>query len=118
MTGQRAAGDGRTPPRVGGARRARAARAREALRGEQQRVSIARALANEPHVVLAGEPTGNLDSTTGAEIIELLLSLSGEGGRTVVLVTHDADDAKRAGRTVRMRHGKVESGGVVSARVS
>jgi predicted ABC-type transport system involved in lysophospholipase L1 biosynthesis ATPase subunit len=73
--------------------------------GEQQRVAIARALANEPHVVLADEPTGNLDSTTGAEIVDLLLSLSGEGGRTVVVVTHDDEIAKRAHRIVRMRDG-------------
>ena len=73
--------------------------------GEQQRVAIARALANEPHVVLADEPTGNLDSTTGTEIIDLLLSLSGDGRRTVVVVTHDDEIAKRAHRTVRMRDG-------------
>src|SRR5262245_23967237 len=73
--------------------------------GEQQRVAIARALANEPHVVLADEPTGNLDSATGAEIVELLLSLSGEGRRTVVVVTHDDEIAKRAHRIVRMRDG-------------
>jgi putative ABC transport system ATP-binding protein len=73
--------------------------------GEQQRVAIARALANGPHVVLADEPTGNLDSTTGAEIIDLLLSLSGEGSRTVVVVTHDDEIAKRAHRIVRMRDG-------------
>lgn len=73
--------------------------------GEQQRVAIARALANEPHVVLADEPTGNLDTSTGAEIIDLLLSLSGEGHRTVVVVTHDDEIAKRAHRIVRMRDG-------------
>jgi putative ABC transport system ATP-binding protein len=76
--------------------------------GEQQRVAIARALANEPHVVLADEPTGNLDSTTGAEIIELLLSLSGEGRRTVLVVTHDLDIANRAGRVIRMRDGRLQ----------
>jgi putative ABC transport system ATP-binding protein len=75
--------------------------------GEQQRVAIARALANEPHVLLADEPTGNLDSETGAEIIELLLSLSAEGRRTVVVVTHDVDIAKRAGRVLRMTDGRI-----------
>jgi putative ABC transport system ATP-binding protein len=78
--------------------------------GEQQRVAIARALANDPHVLLADEPTGNLDSSTGAEIIDLLLSLSGDERRTVVLVTHDDDVAGRAGRVVRMRDGRVVGG--------
>jgi putative ABC transport system ATP-binding protein len=75
--------------------------------GEQQRVAIARALANEPHVLLADEPTGNLDSATGTEIIDLLLSLSAEGRRTVVVVTHDLDTARRAGRVVRMQDGRL-----------
>jgi putative ABC transport system ATP-binding protein len=76
--------------------------------GEQQRVAIARALANEPHVLLADEPTGNLDSATGAEIVELLLALSQEGRRTVVLVTHDLDVAERAGRLIRMHDGRIQ----------
>ena len=75
--------------------------------GEQQRVAIARALANEPHVLLADEPTGNLDSETGAEIIDVLLSLSADGRRTVVVVTHDADVAARAHRIVRMHDGRI-----------
>jgi putative ABC transport system ATP-binding protein len=76
--------------------------------GEQQRVAIARALANDPHVLLADEPTGNLDSTTGAEIMDLLLSLSGdERRRTVIVVTHDGDVAARAQRVIRMLDGSL-----------
>jgi putative ABC transport system ATP-binding protein len=75
--------------------------------GEQQRVAIARALANEPRVLLADEPTGNLDSETGAEIVELLRSLSDERGQTVVLVTHDPGIAAKAPRVVRMRDGRI-----------
>jgi putative ABC transport system ATP-binding protein len=76
--------------------------------GEQQRVAIARALANGPHVLLADEPTGNLDSTTGAEIMDLLLSLSGdEQRRTVIVVTHDASVAGRAQRVIRMLDGRL-----------
>jgi putative ABC transport system ATP-binding protein len=74
--------------------------------GEQQRVAIARALANEPHVLLADEPTGNLDTETGAEILDLLMSLSGDS-RTVIVVTHDPDVAGRANRIIRMRDGRL-----------
>jgi putative ABC transport system ATP-binding protein len=79
--------------------------------GEQQRVAIARALANHPHVLLADEPTGNLDSTTGTEIMDLLLSLSGdENRRTVIVVTHDASVAGRASRVIRMLDGRLVPG--------
>jgi putative ABC transport system ATP-binding protein len=75
--------------------------------GEQQRVAIARALANEPQVLLADEPTGNLDSETGSEIMDVLMSLSGDGCRTVIVVTHDADVASRAERVLRMHDGRL-----------
>jgi putative ABC transport system ATP-binding protein len=78
--------------------------------GEQQRVAIARALANEPRVVLADEPTGNLDSTTGDEIITLLRELSDDRGQTIVLVTHNAEIAAIAGRTIRMQDGALVDG--------
>ena len=75
--------------------------------GEQQRVAIARALANEPRVVLADEPTGNLDTTTGDEIIQLLTALSSERRQTVVLVTHNPEIARRAERVLRMQDGRL-----------
>ncbi len=75
--------------------------------GEQQRVAIARALSTGPRVVLADEPTGNLDSTTGAEIVELLTALSEEHRQTVVLVTHDHDVAAKAERVLRMQDGRL-----------
>jgi putative ABC transport system ATP-binding protein len=75
--------------------------------GEQQRVAIARALSVDPRVVLADEPTGNLDSATGGEIIELLASLAAEHGSTVIVATHDATLAARAPRRIAMRDGKL-----------
>jgi putative ABC transport system ATP-binding protein len=75
--------------------------------GEQQRVAIARALSTGPRVVLADEPTGNLDSTTGGEIVELLTALSEEHRQTVVLVTHDHDVAAKARRVLRMQDGRL-----------
>jgi putative ABC transport system ATP-binding protein len=74
--------------------------------GEMQRVAIARALANDPEVVLADEPTGNLDSKTGEEILRLLKRLN-EEGRTVVMVTHELEFAKKAGRIVQLRDGRI-----------
>ena len=75
--------------------------------GEQQRVAIARALANEPRVLLADEPTGNLDSSTGEEVMESVEQLWRERGLTVVLVTHDRSIAERAPRAIEMRDGSV-----------
>ena len=77
--------------------------------GERQRVAIARGLANKPSVVLADEPTGNLDSESAVQIIDLLLELHGKLGVTLVLVTHDLSVAERATRTIRMKDGRVIS---------
>jgi putative ABC transport system ATP-binding protein len=77
--------------------------------GEQQRVAIARAFANAPRIMFADEPTGNLDSDTGAHIVELLESLNRESGSTIVLVTHDATLAARAQRIIRLSDGRVVS---------
>ncbi len=78
--------------------------------GEAQRAAIARALVNEPRLLLADEPTGNLDSTTGEEIAGMLLALS-EQGKTVVIVTHNDRLAQRADRVVRLRDGRVDPAG-------
>jgi putative ABC transport system ATP-binding protein len=75
--------------------------------GEQQRVAIARALTTEPRVILADEPTGNLDTATGAEVIDLLAGLAAQHGATVIVATHDAGLAARAPRRLAMRDGKV-----------
>lgn len=75
--------------------------------GEQQRVSIARALANKPAVLFADEPTGNLDGRSGREVLSLLGQLNQELGVTLLLVTHDMNVAEQAGRVVEMRDGRV-----------
>ena len=75
--------------------------------GEQQRVAIARALINEPSLLFADEPTGNLDSRTGATIIELLLTLVREQRRTMVVVTHDPNLARRGDRRLEIRDGQI-----------
>jgi putative ABC transport system ATP-binding protein len=76
--------------------------------GEKQRVAIARALANHPSLLLADEPTGNLDSITGAAILDLLGQLLQAGGLTLLLVTHDLELAARADRTIHLRDGRVQ----------
>lgn len=75
--------------------------------GEQQRVAIARALINDPGLLLADEPTGNLDSSTGSEIVQLILGLRGERGMSVIVATHDPVVASRCDRVVRLRDGRV-----------
>jgi putative ABC transport system ATP-binding protein len=77
--------------------------------GEQQRVTIARALVNDPDVILADEPTGNLDQNTGRGIMELLESLHEKTGKTIIIVTHDPKIAKRAHKQIKMIDGKIVS---------
>ena len=75
--------------------------------GEQQRVAIARALGPRPDIVFADEPTGNLDATTGASIMDLLFARQREEGATLFLITHDAHLAERCGRVVELADGRV-----------
>jgi putative ABC transport system ATP-binding protein len=79
--------------------------------GQRQRVAIARALVNEPSILLADEPTGNLDSSTSAEVMRVFDRLHGQG-QTVIVVTHEADIATHAGRVVTLRDGRVASDAV------
>jgi putative ABC transport system ATP-binding protein len=78
--------------------------------GQQQRVAVARALASRPAVIFADEPTGNLDSTSSREVLELLRRAVDEFGQTVVMVTHDPDAAKVADETIEMADGKIVDG--------
>ncbi|HEX2918087.1 MAG TPA: ABC transporter permease, partial [Edaphobacter sp.] len=113
-------------PSAGGSQAARAARVHQILQqmgiadreqntsgqlsgGQQQRVAIARALVNQPAVLLADEPTGNLDSKTAREIMEMIVRLNREQGVTIILVTHDSDIAGYADRCITMRDGKILS---------
>jgi len=74
--------------------------------GEQERVAIARAIVNRPPVILADEPTGNLDTRTGGQVLDLLQALNA-GGRTIVMVTHNRENADRAGRIIEIRDGEI-----------
>jgi putative ABC transport system ATP-binding protein len=83
--------------------------------GQQQRVAVARALAMEPSLMLADEPTGNLDSRSTADVLDLLDEIHAEG-KTIVIITHEDDVAERAGRVVTLRDGKVESDVLAAVR--
>ncbi|HEB65863.1 MAG TPA: ABC transporter ATP-binding protein [Chloroflexi bacterium] len=113
------------PLRYAGMTRGRKERAAEALRsvglgdrlhhrpnelsgGQQQRVAIARALVNNPAIIMADEPTGNLDTKSGEEVMELLLALNRERGTTLIIVTHDPEVASQAQRIIHIRDGVVE----------
>ncbi|OGE70995.1 macrolide ABC transporter ATP-binding protein [Candidatus Daviesbacteria bacterium RIFOXYD1_FULL_41_10] len=74
--------------------------------GQQQRVAIARALVNNPEIILADEPTGNLDSKSGDEIIEIFIKLN-KAGKTVIIITHEADIAKNAERIIKIKDGEI-----------
>jgi ABC-type lipoprotein export system ATPase subunit len=78
--------------------------------GQQQRVAIARSLVNHPPLLFADEPTGNLDSRTSEEILEMFQRLNADDGITIILVTHDAEVARHAKRVIRMRDGRIEDG--------
>jgi putative ABC transport system ATP-binding protein len=77
--------------------------------GEQQRVGLARAFANRPKILMADEPTGNLDADTGGHVIDLMVKLNREEGTTLVLVTHDVELASKAHRIVRLSGGRIVS---------
>jgi putative ABC transport system ATP-binding protein len=77
--------------------------------GEQQRISLARAFSNQPQILFADEPTGNLDAETSEKIIELIFNLNKEAGTTLILVTHDIDLANKTGRIVKLKGGRIIS---------
>ena len=84
--------------------------------GQQQRVAIARALATKPAIILADEPTGNLDSKTSMDVILLMQSISREFNQTILMITHNEESAQMADRIIRIEDGKIVSGGVGYAR--
>jgi len=86
--------------------------------GQQQRVAIARALVNKPAIIMADEPTGNLDSRVGQEIMNLLLNLNREMGTTLLIVTHDAAVAEQTHHVIRLRDGLLESGNDAGTGIS
>ncbi len=86
--------------------------------GEQQRVALARAFAAEPRLLLADEPTGNLDQATGKQIIDLLFELNARRGSTLVLITHDRALAERCERTVHMQDGRMLDGRVLAEKAA
>ncbi len=85
--------------------------------GQQQRVAIARAIVNEPAIIMADEPTGNLDSKVGKEIMQLLLNLNKERGATLIIVTHDPVIAAQTQRIIKLRDGVVEDEGMMKGDV-
>ena len=116
------------PLRYAGLTRGRSVRAKESLEavgladrvhhrpnelsgGQQQRVAIARALVNDPAILMADEPTGNLDSKSGKEIMELILGLNREKGTTILIVTHDPKIAEQTQRVIRLMDGMIVEGG-------
>ena len=86
--------------------------------GQQQRVAIARALANDPKIILADEPTGNLDTESGAVIMDLLAQLNREEGRTIVIVSHDPSITVYATRTLHLLDGRLRDGTEAGSRAA
>ena len=111
---QGSAGEGPGPPRRSGPRRVRPSPPLQDVGGQQQRVSIARALANGPSLVIADEPTANLDSETARMIIDLMRTLNEKDGITFLFSTHDQRLLDRVGRLVRLEDGRIVDGGARS----